>query len=232
MAGALVACHVANATMTVSGSVGGAPIGVSKVNFDNLTLGSVGGTAFGPNGSVGVSFVVDGQAVAGAMSGVYAAPWLSGNNGTGFGPSSVNQVNGADATTYLTSGISTGTTLGQAILTFGADERYLGLLWGSVDDYNTLSLYDGDSLVGTVTGSDVLTSPNGDQGVNGTVYVNISSTLPFNKVIATSTQYAFEFDNVAYNPTPVPEPTTMIAGALLLLPFGASTLRVLRRRTA
>jgi len=27
----------------------------------------------------------------------------------------------------------------------------------------------------------------------------------------------------------VPEPTTMIAGALLLLPFGASTLRVLRR---
>jgi hypothetical protein len=32
--------------------------------------------------------------------------------------------------------------------------------------------------------------------------------------------------------TAVPEPTTMIAGALLLLPFGASTLRVLRRRTA
>jgi hypothetical protein len=33
-------------------------------------------------------------------------------------------------------------------------------------------------------------------------------------------------------PTPVPEPTTMIAGALLLLPFGASTLRILRKRTA
>ncbi len=30
----------------------------------------------------------------------------------------------------------------------------------------------------------------------------------------------------------VPEPTTMIAGALLLLPFGACTLRILRRRTA
>jgi hypothetical protein len=29
--------------------------------------------------------------------------------------------------------------------------------------------------------------------------------------------------------TPVPEPTTMIAGALLLLPFGASTLRMLRK---
>jgi len=40
--------------------------------------------------------------------------------------------------------------------------------------------------------------------------------------------------NVYGNATisPVPEPTTMTAGALLLLPFGASTLRVLRRRTA
>ena len=32
--------------------------------------------------------------------------------------------------------------------------------------------------------------------------------------------------------TPIPEPTTMIAGALLLLPFGASTLRILRRGRA
>lgn len=31
---------------------------------------------------------------------------------------------------------------------------------------------------------------------------------------------------------PVPEPTTMIAGALLLLPFGASTLRVFRKNRA
>jgi hypothetical protein len=30
-------------------------------------------------------------------------------------------------------------------------------------------------------------------------------------------------------PVPVPEPTTMIAGALLLLPFGASTLRFVRK---
>jgi len=31
------------------------------------------------------------------------------------------------------------------------------------------------------------------------------------------------------NTVPVPEPTTLIAGAMLLLPFGASTLRTLRR---
>jgi hypothetical protein len=33
-------------------------------------------------------------------------------------------------------------------------------------------------------------------------------------------------------PAPVPEPTTMISGALLLLPFGASTLRILRKNRA
>jgi hypothetical protein len=32
-----------------------------------------------------------------------------------------------------------------------------------------------------------------------------------------------------YNTTPVPEPTTIVAGALLLLPFGASTLRAFRK---
>jgi hypothetical protein len=36
--------------------------------------------------------------------------------------------------------------------------------------------------------------------------------------------------NLTHVLTPVPEPTTMVAGALLLLPFGASTLRMLRRK--
>jgi hypothetical protein len=46
-----------------------------------------------------------------------------------------------------------------------------------------------------------------------------------------SQHYAFEFDNVAYNTTPiVPEPSTLIAAALLLVPFGASAMRVLRSR--
>ena len=35
-----------------------------------------------------------------------------------------------------------------------------------------------------------------------------------------------------YDFEPVPEPTTMIAGALLLLPFGASTIRILRKNRA
>jgi hypothetical protein len=37
---------------------------------------------------------------------------------------------------------------------------------------------------------------------------------------------------VAYDFVPVPEPSSLIAGALMLLPFGASALRVLRRQQA
>jgi len=37
-------------------------------------------------------------------------------------------------------------------------------------------------------------------------------------------------DNASLSVAPVPEPSTLIAGALLLLPFGARTLQMLRRR--
>lgn len=36
----------------------------------------------------------------------------------------------------------------------------------------------------------------------------------------------------AFNFSPVPEPATLLAGAVLLLPFGVSTLRILRRNRA
>ncbi|HYG36856.1 MAG TPA: hypothetical protein VEC99_18835 [Clostridia bacterium] len=36
--------------------------------------------------------------------------------------------------------------------------------------------------------------------------------------------------NANFELVPVPEPTTIVAGALLLIPFGASTLRVVRRK--
>ena len=224
----MATCSVANAAFTISGSVGGAPTGVNRVNFDNLPPGGGGGTASGPNGSVSVSFVYDGQAVIGSSGGVYAAPYLSGGNGTGFGPGGTDQADGADTTRFLTSGLFSGTTQGQAILEFSQPERYMGLLWGSVDDYNTLSFYSGGSLIGAVTGVDVHASPDGDRGINGTVYVNINSDFGFDKVVATSREYAFEFDNVAYDTNPIPEPASVIAGALLLLPFGFSTIRRFR----
>ncbi len=204
----------ARAGLVISASVGGAPTGVNYANFDNLSLGAGGGISNG----ITVSFTGDGQAVQGSLSGVYAAPYLSNGNGTLFGDSN----DGPDATTYLSTGI------GSVTLTLPGPEMYVGLLWGSVDTYNTLSFYNGSTLVGTVTGSDVTSNADGDQGMNGTYYVNINSTESFDKVVATSSSYAFEFDNVAFNPTAVPEPSSFIL--MFVGAMGLVTYQQMRRK--
>jgi hypothetical protein len=204
----LATSPVARAGLVIDASVGGAPLGVNYANFDDLPLGGAGGVS----GGITVSFTGDGQAVQGSEAGVSAAPYLSNGNAAPFG----DPKDGPDATTYLTTG------LGSVTLGLPGQEKYLGLLWGSVDTYNTLSLYNGSTLVGTVTGTDVTANADGDQGQFGTFYVNITSTESFNKVVATSTSYAFEFDNVAYNTAAVPEPSSLVlalAGAVGLISY-------------
>jgi hypothetical protein len=219
--GVLAACllgmsPVARAGLTYSASVGGATTGVNYVNFDNLTLGATGGVSNG----ITASFTGDGQAVQGSQPGLYAAPYLSSGTGALFGDST----DGPDATTYLSTGI------GSVILALPGQEMYLGLLWGSVDNYNTLSLYNGGALVGSLTGTDVTASANGNQGQFGTFYVNIYSAETFDTVVATSSSYAFELDNVAFNPTTasVTEPSTLILSLIGVV--GAFTFKKLRRR--
>lgn len=205
-------------------AVGGAPEGANKINFDLMTLGSAGGSASGPSGSAVVSFTGDAKIVSGSVEGQYAAPYLSGDNGNGFAPDGSNQANGQDATRYVTSGKTPST----AKIAFTTDQQFFGLLWGSVDDYNTLTFYNAlNEEVGKLTGAQVINLPTGNQGEQGTVYVNINVD-PFRYVVASSTNYAFEFDNVSYKETPlsVPDGGTTLA----LLGLGLTGMGLLRRR--
>jgi len=50
-------------------------------------------------------------------------------------------------------------------------------------------------------------------------------TFEFNGPMGTE----FYFDDVSFSPAPVPEPGTLVAGALLLLPLGVRAVRMLRK---
>lgn len=196
----LLSSLVAN-TFSVSSVNGGAATGSTKLNFDDLSLGN---TTQWADTNVQVSFGGTAQVVQNALSGEYAAPFVSGSNGVGF--LAPDQPTGVDTTRYLSTGI------GSVTLQFASEQDYFGLLWGSVDNYNTLSFYNGNTLVGSFTGDQIWANANGDQGQQGTFYVNFNSLDgSFNKVVASSTQNAFELDNVAYNSNNVPDSGATLA---------------------
>jgi len=115
----------------------------------------------------------------------------------------------------------------------GLKSTYLGLFWGSMDSYNEIRLYDGLSLVGTVTGDQASLDliAQGNQGdYRDNAYVNIHSTVAFDNIALVSfgefggvSPYAFELDNLAVVPVP---------GAVLLGMLGLSVVGVKLRKRA
>ena len=199
--------RIARALAELATVGGAADPGANYVNFDDLIPGSGGGLAVNNFTSANPGFITmtstpDAQVAIEGSSGLYAPPFLTGGNGVYFG--APNQVpDGPDETPYLTAGGIPGNSGSSVTLTFSSGPQvYFGMLWGSVDTYNTLSFFSGAGLVAQLTGSQVIAVANGFQGSTGTVYLNLYSDVAFDSVVATSSQHAFEFDNVAYGTAP------------------------------
>jgi hypothetical protein len=156
-------------------------------------------------GEATISFSGGSALFKGSIGGVAAAPYTS---------------TGPDKNPYLSAEPG-----GAVTITFAREQKYFGLLWGSVDGYNHLTFYDGAVKVASFSGTDVTKSANGNQGFAGTYFVNVDFTgsARFNRVVATSDSPAFEFD--AVTTAAIPEPATFA-----LLATGFAGLVLLRRR--
>jgi hypothetical protein len=180
---------LANPNVSVNESLSSLPSN-SDVILLNLGTSGVNGlvsehTLIASDGSV-ISFSGSSGLYSGNVKGVTAAPW------TNTGP---------DKNNYYAAEPSGGVTV-----TYKTPEKYFGMLWGSVDFYNTLSFYQGNTLVESISGSQIAANANGSQTANGSYFVNFNfnNGTSFDRVVATSSTPAFEFDTIAYSQTNIP----------------------------
>ncbi len=202
-------------TITSGGTLSGADgykssvVGAKTVDFNS--------GAAPTSGAVTYSGLAKDSIVEGSKSSNYAAP-------------------SGDQTKYLTianqgSGVAGAT--GSVTLNFAKAMDYFGLYWGSIDTYNFIDFYAGNTLLKTFGGADVSTTAKGSwTGASDNVYVNFlaGANETFDKVVLRSNGIAFESDNHAYREASaaVPEPFT-IGGSLIGLAFG---LRMRKKQKA
>lgn len=164
-------------------------------------------------------------------------------NNTPGNPSPANGISAQpanDASNYMSLIPSLSTNPATETITFAPNTTYssFGLYWGSVDTYNAIDFYLGNSQVAGAslsgnTGALGVVSFGDQFSLNSNVYVTISGIV-FDKVVLKSTGNSFEFDNLQIsgpgqiNPA-VPEASTW---AMMILGFLGVGFVSYRRRSS
>jgi hypothetical protein len=146
-----------------------------------------------------------------------------------------------DTSVFLTVSPNDEGKSGATPVTIGLPQNanYFGFYAASLDDYNFIEFFDGNTSVGRYSGTELaalagLTSATGDQsrGFYFNVYLNPKDLSAFDKVVLESTAYAFETDNHSFGIATPPDANVPVPGALALLGIGALGMFGAGRRRA
>ncbi len=159
--------------------------------------------------------LVTGAQIASATSITYdfdtTLPVITGSGyGIVSGSNSSHAAPYGDATQYLA--VYGG---GKATIDLGGSYNSISLLWGSIDTYNKIEFLSGGAVVTTITGSDVIANPTGNQGPNGTKQFGIAGS--FDTIAISSTANSFELDNLTVSQVPDAGSTLALLGGVFAM---------------
>lgn len=177
---------------------------------------------FGANGTSGTTVTTDSLTFgSGSDAGTIT---FTGGSGVELGTTSNTWAPGGSSTGVggITTDYLAAVGSGKVTISFSSTQEYFGLLWGSINNGNTLTFYDGTTEVYSISYADLINA--GGTSAQGSYYVAINIPGGYTSVVATgsSGSGSFEFSSISYAATTISDPTTG-TGDPIVTPYDGSS---------